>query len=101
MGSVPQLIITSEIVKGNKLNIIEPHEEYLKLSFADNGFGFDQRYTKKIFQVFQRLHGATEFSGAGIGLAICKKIIENHNAMITVYSEPGKGSVFNFFFPLH
>lgn len=100
-GSVPELTITSGIVKRNDLKIVETYEEYLKLSFADNGFGFDQRYAKKIFQVFQRLHGATEFSGTGIGLAICKKIMENHNGIITVSSEPGKGSVFNCFFPLH
>jgi signal transduction histidine kinase len=100
-GGVPELTITSETVKSNDLKIFEPYEDYLKVSFTDNGFGFDQRYTKKIFQVFQRLHGATEFSGTGIGLAICKKIMENHNGIITVNSEPGKGSVFNCFFPLH
>lgn len=100
-GSVPELTITSEIVKDSNVKKVEPNDEYLKLSFADNGFGFDQRYTKKIFQVFQRLHGATEFSGTGIGLAICKKIMENHNGIITVNSEPGKGSVFTCFFPLH
>ena len=100
-GSVPQIIITPEIVKGSEVNLNEQREEYLKLSFADNGFGFDQKYEKKIFQVFQRLHGKQEFEGTGIGLAICKKIMENHEGLINVKSELGKGSVFNCFFPLH
>jgi light-regulated signal transduction histidine kinase (bacteriophytochrome) len=89
------------MVSGSELVIIEPKKEYLKLSFADNGFGFDQKYARKIFQVFQRLHGKHEYEGTGIGLAICKKIMENHNGMINVISEVGKGSVFNCFFPLH
>lgn len=100
-GSVPHITITSEIVMGKEVQVNEPKEEYLKLSFADNGFGFDQRYAKKIFKVFQRLHGRHEFEGTGIGLAICRKIMENHNGIIDVMSEVGKGSVFNCFFPLH
>lgn len=100
-GSIPQLSITSEIVKGSDVNINESKEEYLKLAFTDNGFGFDQKYARKIFQVFQRLHGKHEFEGTGMGLAICRKIMENHNGMINVISEVGKGSVFNCFFPLH
>ncbi|MBO9683303.1 MAG: PAS domain S-box protein [Flavisolibacter sp.] len=99
-GNVPQVTVSSEIVDGREVEVNEAREEYLKLSFADNGFGFDQRYAKKIFQVFQRLHGKHEFEGTGIGLAICKKIMENHGGTITVQSEPGKGSVFSCFFPL-
>jgi PAS domain S-box-containing protein len=100
-GCVPEITITSEIINGSEVKINEPRENYLKLSFIDNGFGFDQRYAKKIFQVFQRLHGRQEYEGTGIGLAICKKIMENHNGIITVISEVGKGSIFNCFFPLH
>lgn len=99
-GSVPELTISSEIVKGSEVKANDAGE-FLKLSFADNGFGFDQRYSRKIFQVFQRLHGKHEYEGTGIGLAICRKIMENHNGMINVNSEEGKGSVFNCFFPLH
>jgi signal transduction histidine kinase len=99
-GNVPQINITAEAVKGEETGLVNAGEEYAKISFTDNGFGFDQRYAKKIFQVFQRLHGKHEFEGTGIGLAICKKIMENHNGIITVESEPGQGSVFNCFFPL-
>jgi len=100
-GSIPQVTISSEISTGTVFGINDSDEEYIKISFTDNGFGFDQRYTKKIFQVFQRLHSKYEFEGTGIGLAICKKIMENHGGIITVQSEPGQGSVFNCFFPLH
>jgi len=100
-GSIPRVTICSELSTGNVFGINESDAEYVKISFTDNGFGFDQRYAKKIFQVFQRLHGKQEFEGTGIGLAICKKIMENHNGIITAESELGKGSVFNCFFPLH
>lgn len=99
-GNVPHVKITAEIVSGHELNISSAKEEYAKISFTDNGFGFDQKYAKKIFQVFQRLHGKHEFEGTGIGLAICKQIMENHEGSIDVQSEQGKGSVFSCYFPL-
>lgn len=100
-GNVPQIKITGEIVSAKEAGIPNAAEEYAKISFADNGFGFDQRYARKIFQVFQRLHGRHEFEGTGIGLAICKKIMENHEGLITVKSEMEKGSEFSCYFPLH
>lgn len=100
-GNIPEVTIASETVKGEEVNLQGTKEDYVKISFTDNGFGFEQRYAKKIFEVFQRLHGKGEFEGTGIGLAICKKIMENHGGIITVQSEQGRGSVFTCFFPLH
>lgn len=100
-GNVPHIKITAEIVSGKELNLSNTHSEYGKVYFIDNGFGFEQRFAKKIFQVFQRLHSRQEYDGTGIGLAICKKIMENHNGSIEVQSQQGKGSIFICYFPLH
>lgn len=69
------------------------------VEISDNGIGFDQNYAEKIFQVFQRLHGRTEYEGTGVGLAIVQKVIANHKGYITAKSEAGKGSAFTIFLP--
>jgi PAS domain S-box-containing protein len=77
-----------------------PDKKYVEISVADNGIGFEQRHEQVIFAMFQRLNSKQEYSGTGIGLALCKKIMDNHNGHITAQSEPGKGSVFFIYFPI-
>jgi len=75
-------------------------KSYLEVSLSDNGIGFDQQFEKQIFTMFQRLHAKHEYSGTGIGLAICRKIMENHGGFITAKSEVGKGATFYLYFPV-
>lgn len=72
-----------------------------RISVEDNGIGFEQEYCTRIFNIFQRLHGKAEYPGSGIGLAICKKIVENHHGVIHATGDPGKGSVFQIVLPQH
>ncbi len=78
----------------------EQRDGQLRLSVADNGIGFEEKYADRIFQVFQRLHGRGEYEGSGIGLAVCRKIAERHGGVITVRSTPGVGSTFTINLPM-
>lgn len=73
--------------------------KFYKISIQDNGIGFEQQYAERIFTLFSRLHNKDEYAGTGIGLAICKKIVENHNGYITASGIPDKGSVFTVYLP--
>ena len=72
---------------------------YYKITVSDNGIGFEDEYATRIFQVFQRLHGKSEYPGSGIGLAICKKILEYHHGLIFAENVPGVGARFTFIIP--
>jgi signal transduction histidine kinase len=73
--------------------------KYYKITVTDNGIGFDPKYAEDIFIVFKRLHSYHEFKGTGVGLSICKKIIENHNGHIMAESKPDEGSSFIIYLP--
>lgn len=81
--------------------LIKPKKEYYhKLTFTDNGIGFKNEYAEKIFVLFNRLHGKSDFSGTGIGLSICKKIVENHKGYIFANGTPDKGAIFEVYLPI-
>jgi signal transduction histidine kinase len=97
----PQIHISSKIVSAAELQFTQDilTGDYLQLSIRDNGIGFEAEYREKIFELFKRLHPKEKYSGTGIGLSICKKIVYNHNGFIKAESEPGKGSSFHIFLP--
>lgn len=100
-GRRPFIQISHRIVKGESLKefgVIKTIR-YLKISIKDNGIGFDQKYASRIFELFQRLHGKDEYKGTGIGLAICKKIVQNHNGFINAFGVLGEGSTFDLYIP--
>ena len=77
-----------------------PNEEKYEILVKDNGIGFDEKYAERIFSIFQRLHDRSEFSGSGIGLTICRRIVEQHHGQISAMSEVGKGTTFHLLLPL-
>lgn len=79
--------------------IKDTHKKYYKISISDNGMGFDQQFSEKIFNLFNRLHQKGEYPGSGIGLSICKKIAENHDGFIIAEGKPGIGATFTVFLP--
>lgn len=75
-------------------------EKLCEISVEDNGIGFDEKYLDKIFAVFQRLHGRSEYEGTGVGLAVCRRIVDRHRGSIIARSQPGKGATFVITLPL-
>ena len=76
-----------------------PKGKYLLISLSDNGIGFEQEQSLKIFELFERLHEKHAYTGTGLGLAICKKIVENHRGHIQANSVPGEGTTFEIYLP--
>jgi len=99
----PVINISSGILTANDVKQypeLEPEKRYVEIILTDNGIGFEQEYAGKIFNVFQRLHNRSQFPGTGIGLALCKKIIDNHHGSISATGELGKGASFSIVLPL-
>jgi len=97
----PYIKISCETVDGDAVN---NHKfiatKYCHITVKDNGIGFEPEYNEKIFEVFQRLHAKQQYKGTGIGLAIVKKIIENHNGIITAKGELNIGATFDIYIPV-
>lgn len=108
-GVPPLIFIQSRLAMGNQFQKespgvetdgLFPEKTYCHISFSDNGIGFDPLYKDRIFEVFQRLHSKDEYAGTGIGLAIVKKIVENHNGTITAKGELNIGATFDIYIPV-
>lgn len=100
----PIIQVSCNSIEGNQIfqksELLEKEQTFWEIKIADNGIGFDsQQYGSKIFEVFQRLQGRSKSSGTGIGLSICKKIVEGHNGAIFAKSHEGQGAVFTIYLP--
>ena len=100
----PAINITSKILSASEMvnyPQLQEGREYVKLVFTDNGIGFEQQYAEQIFIIFQRLNNMRSYSGTGIGLALCKKIVDHHDGVIIAKSAPGAGASFTIILPIN
>jgi PAS domain S-box-containing protein len=98
----PQITITARTISREEVHAyprLDKDKAYIELVFQDNGIGFEQQHAEQIFIIFQRLNNLRNYSGTGIGLALCKKIVDHHDGMITAKSEPGQGATFTIILP--
>ena len=97
----PVIKLVCEVAEGSEMSNkkLMPNQKYYHLKLSDNGIGFKTDYKDKIFEIFQRLHGREEYTGTGIGLAIVKKIVDNHNGFIEADGELGVGATFDIYIP--
>jgi hypothetical protein len=98
----PEIHIYAESVKGFQISGIDEaffNNDFCNLHISDNGIGFEPKYSNEIFTLFKRLHSKDQFEGTGIGLSICKKIVDKHNGFITAKSEVGQGTTFTISLP--
>ena len=95
---LPVVTISAKMMPDNQDQLALPGN-YDIISITDNGIGIDSQYSNRIFNMFQRLHERDQYGGNGIGLALCRRIIENHNGIINFTSTPGKGTVFWIYLP--
>lgn len=101
-GITPLIQISSRWIKPDEINpsdILLNETGYWKISVTDNGIGFEQKYADKIFELFQRLHSRAEYEGTGIGLSICKKVVQNHKGFIRATGKPDLGASFEIYLP--
>lgn len=99
----PQITLTCRMLPKEEVQasgVLNKDNDYVEIHFQDNGIGFDQQYADKVFTIFQRVHSDEQYAGTGIGLALCKKIVENHQGTIAVESKPGEGTRFVIVLPV-
>lgn len=99
-GCVPRVLFQTSLVTGDKIPGMSGRDNFYKISVSDNGIGFEEQYAEKIFQMFGRLHPAAHYEGTGIGLAICKKIVERHRGKMMAEGKVNEGSTFNIYLPV-
>ncbi|MCE7040039.1 ATP-binding protein [Dyadobacter sp. CY312] len=98
-GVVPRISITSVAMPAD--SDMQEQREKVKLVFQDNGIGFGSESAERIFTIFQRLRGRSEYEGSGIGLSVCKKVVEMHDGSIEAFGVPDGGARFEIILPLH
>ena len=100
-GTIPVIKVSCMTGLGMDFNNdkLHPRKKYCRITYSDNGIGFDPAYNEKIFGLFQRLHSKEKYNGTGMGLAIVKKIIENHEGHITAHGITGEGACFHIYIP--
>ncbi len=98
----PHIVVTSDIVAGTEIlnGHADVRKRYHHIAISDNGIGFEAHAADKIFEVFYRIHGRKEYEGSGIGLSICKKIVENHNGQIVAEGRLNEGATFHIYLPV-
>ncbi|QJW88822.1 hypothetical protein HNV11_05205 [Spirosoma taeanense] len=103
----PRIVISGRVAAATELpdelalaDASQAGRRFALLTVSDNGIGFNEQYLDRIFTIFQRLHGRMQYAGTGMGLAICKKVVEIHNGHITASSQEGKGATFSVYLPM-
>ncbi|ADB37723.1 PAS domain-containing sensor histidine kinase [Spirosoma linguale] len=99
----PQIRLDAILLTADQLPATEFTQEqgqWVALRIVDEGIGFNEHYRERIFELFHRLHGRSQYTGTGIGLAVVKKVIENHHGFITTHSQPGEGATFTVYLPM-
>jgi signal transduction histidine kinase len=100
-GRAPIVTVRGELIEGGHpaVGSEAQAQQLCRITFEDNGIGFDEKYVDRIFAMFQRLHGRNEYPGTGMGLAICRRITEHHGGTLTAQSSPSTGSTFTVTIP--
>jgi light-regulated signal transduction histidine kinase (bacteriophytochrome) len=109
-GAVPNIKVDAQLITRDQIHEDaklpkrspdeKPDDKFCLLTVQDNGIGFEEQYLEKVFTVFQRLHGRSEFEGTGVGLAVCRRITDRHGGLITAQSKAGEGSTFIVILPM-